>query len=434
MLNKKTKSLGLVIAVTLLLSLMPGVALAGSPIGHPFPINTEGYDQVHSAVAYNTRDEQYMVVWHNEWPGNRDIYGQRLTVQGHPIGGRFLVAVDPGGDPGDRYLPDIAYNSDAHEYLVVWEHLSGSRPNIRAKLFNASGQAISGEKTLGTGAALRSRTRPAVAYAFTSDRYFVVWKSHVQGGVSDDIEAQVLFSSASPDGGNFFVDQGTWQESHDQPDVAYNRARNEVLLVWRLEDKNSGVRDIVGRRYKMAPPRGWAGTKPFPIASQSGAILQLVSNPAVAALPAPHHVGQYLVVWERLYLPGDSDILGQRIKGDDDSLVGLPGLSYIDISSISWEDTFQPEVAANERSHNYLVGWTLPVGAATAVVGRPVHRDGSLGAEAMFFEANADNVALAGGRGGDYLATWDAIFEPPTARDIFGQIWGNRVYLPIVLR
>jgi hypothetical protein len=240
--------------------------------------------------------------------------------------------------------------------------------------------------------------------------------------------------SANLDGSNFLVAQGTWQESHTQPDVAYNRARNEFLVVWRREDKNSSVYDIVGHRYKMAGGVGPIGSQPTAIASQSGATLQQVSNPAVAALPEPKNVGQYLVVWERLYLPGDRDILGQRIKGDDGSLEGTPGFSFIDISSAAHEDTLHPGVAANERSHNYLVGWTLPVGAATGVQARTVQRDGSQGAEAPLFESNADNIALSGGRGGDYLAAWDAIVDPPTARDIFGQVWGNRVYLPFVLR
>jgi len=331
-----------------------------------------------------------------------------------------------GSRARDRYLPDIAYNGKANQYLVVWEHDSGAQLDIKARVLSATGQHLTGEIPLGTGAALRSRTTPAVDYAFTADRYLVVWKSHVQASIASDIEAQSVFSTGGLDGGNFLIATGTWTADHDLPDVAYNRARNEFLVTWRRTDV---FHDIWGQRVKMAQGVGLLGNA-FPIASQSGALLQQVTNPAVAALPEPAGVGQYLVIWERLYMPGDRDILGQRIKGDNGSLQG----GFVDITSLSQEDTFNPNVAANERSHNYVVGWTLPQGATTAVRCRPVHYDGSRGAESLLFEGNADNAALAGGRGGDYLITWDAILNPPTARDLFGQIWGNRVYLPIVLR
>ena len=64
------------------------------------------------------------------------------------------------------------------------------------------------------------RYTPAVAYASASDEYLVVWKSFVQGNIANDIEGQALFSSGVLDGSNFLVAQGTWSESHDQPDLA----------------------------------------------------------------------------------------------------------------------------------------------------------------------------------------------------------------------
>jgi hypothetical protein len=420
----------LITSVLLLVGFGSSFVGASQPIGGVFPINEENYDQVHAAVAYNSLQNEYMVVWHNEWPGNKDIYGQLVSGDGHRIGVRFLVSVGPD----DRYLPDIAYNRKTNQYLVVWEQYDGGRPNIRAKLFDAAGQGVSGETTLGTGPALRNRTAPAVAYAYTADRYFVVWQSHVQGNVSDDIEAQVLLASANPDGGNFVVAQGTWQESHGQPDLAYNRARNEFLVVWRREDKNAGVHDIVGMRYKMAGGVGPLDPA-FPIASQSGALLQQVSNPTVAAIPRPAGVGQYLVVWERLFLPGDRDILGQRIKGDDRSLEGPPGFSFIDINALSHEDTFDPAVDGNEHSEQYLVAWSLPVGATTGVSGRTVLMNGSQDPKARIWEHNAERAAVVGGRGTSFLLAFDAVPPPySTARNIYGHLWGSRVYLPLVVR
>ena len=46
-------------------------------------------------------------------------------------------------------------------------------------------------------------------------------------------------------------------KSHADPDIGYNRSRNEYLIVWTREDKNVGAKDIWGR---VSPAMGgwWA--------------------------------------------------------------------------------------------------------------------------------------------------------------------------------
>lgn len=61
------------------------------------------------AVAHNCRHHLYLVVWHNQWPGDRDIYAQRVGP---------WVAVSAG--TGDRIQPAVAYSATDDEYLVVW--------------------------------------------------------------------------------------------------------------------------------------------------------------------------------------------------------------------------------------------------------------------------------------------------------------------------
>lgn len=58
----------------------------------------------------------YLVVWQDNRTGNLDIYGQYLTVDGTPNGDFFVI--DNG--PQDQETPQVAYNAQADDYLVVW--------------------------------------------------------------------------------------------------------------------------------------------------------------------------------------------------------------------------------------------------------------------------------------------------------------------------
>jgi hypothetical protein len=60
------------------------------------------------------------VVWHNEWPANKDIYTQRVSGDGAPQGssGGFPVA----GATSNLYVEsDVAYGM-GYGYLVAWTH------------------------------------------------------------------------------------------------------------------------------------------------------------------------------------------------------------------------------------------------------------------------------------------------------------------------
>ena len=58
-------------------------------IGPEFQISPTQNPDAHRflpAVAYNSLQKQYLVVWHNQWSGSRDIYGQRLGSNGQLVG------------------------------------------------------------------------------------------------------------------------------------------------------------------------------------------------------------------------------------------------------------------------------------------------------------------------------------------------------------
>ena len=398
-------------------------AANGAPIGQQFVISGDPEQEVYPSVAYNSQRQEYLVVWSNDRAGNDDIRAQRVSKDGALIGGSFYISAGPGAD---RRYPDVAYNTQQDQYLVVWEHYD-----------NASlvpGYGISGRRVSGTGAVLNATdiiirsnggnlatpATPAVAYASTSDKYLVVWaETWHPTPITWDIYGQVVSSSGALDGSQFSISQGN--EEREQPDVAYNRHANRYLVVW--QQKAGTLWDVHGQQVHGG---GGLYQGDITIAYYTKSSMA----PAVAAIPTSPTNDKFLVVWEVQYAPSDRDIYGRLVAED-----GTPGTDFW----ISWAngvDESSPAVASSESNLQYFVVWRHPQGVVDKPIkGRAISYAGALlGQEAEFSAPAANRPAVASGPTGDFMAAWQDQPVLATNTNIYGQLWGNRVYLPLVIR
>jgi hypothetical protein len=424
---KKSLCRILVISMLFLLFTVPDVAKALDTLGTDFLINGEPEHQVYPSTAYNPELDQYLVVWQNDRPGFDDIFGQRLWGGGRLEGPMFTVI---GGVGYERRYPDVVYNSNHNEYLVVWEELDGGWLKIKGIRVSAWGEVIPPVIEISTGPALKNCEKPVVAYASHIDKYVVVWTRFVQMGISYEIEGQVLSGTGALEGGNFLISASpVWNIDDRNADIAYNRSRNEFMVVWEQHDTNTSDTDIYGRRLEgNGTPIG-----PGPHIINSSTDIE--DNPSVAAIPTVPNEGKYLVAWVSPYSLGNDNIYVQRYKGDgsQDSAIRM-------ISSSPLSDS-NPAVAGSESAGQFLVTWTQPPGGGT--LSNIKARTFSLDAEVMGPETSiggrfsgwtADNSAVTNGRLGDYLVVYNdqTLYTPDN--EIFGQLLGNRQYLPVVVR
>lgn len=400
----------------------------GGPIGYSFTIIDESETEVNPAVAYSSDREEYLVVWYNDRPGNDDIRAQRVSKDGTLVGGAFYISAGSGAD---RRYPDVAYNSKNNQYLVVWEHYeSASGYSIHARRVSGTGQVLDSMDIVvrGPGYNLYTPAEPAVAYAYTSDKYLVVWQETWHPTpISKNIEGQVVSSSGSLES-SATISQDTGNGDYrDEPDVAYNRSRNEYLVVWQQRDHTVNEYDIYARRVQG----NGTPMSPASIAIDTDPADQL--NPAAAAIPTEPNKGYYLVVYEDHTNAGDADIYARKVKGE-----GTTDGNLFHISRPN-EDQSHPAVAGNESNQQYLVAWThedySPPFIFDGIVGRAVSIDGTLlNDETALGGIDADNAAIASGPTGDFLVAFDDQPLLASSRGIYGQLWGNRVYLPLALR
>lgn len=386
------------------------VAIAGSVIGSAFRIFDDigdNADHVDPAIAFNYQDGEYLVVWSNDRPGNDDIYGQRISKLGVPVGSWFAIAYGP---LHERRTPDVAYNSKLNEYLVVWDE--PDQGIAYAQRVSAIGQLIDGPILITICQLLGDCAKSAVAYSSDSDTYLVIIANS-----NTPLLWQILSSTGQPIEGDTFDIYFSLN-----PDLVYNPSRNEFLAVYETLKQVSGnwTTNVYATRFQ-------GNGKPInPLGFEIGIHSADQTNPSVTVIPTTPNDGQYLIVWEHHYSPTDRDIHGLRLTGE-----GNPIGTRFTISGAATDES-SPAVAGSEVSDQYLVAWKEAVNPTSVIVMHEFSLVGNF-LDGMITSAGADqnHPVVASGPAGDFLIAFDA-----SAIDtgIYGQLWGNRQFLPITIR
>ncbi|MCI0683012.1 MAG: Ig-like domain-containing protein [Gemmataceae bacterium] len=426
----------------------------------------------HTAVGYNPLAREYLVVWAGggesagvpDW--NLEILGQRLNANPAAFGevGGMARLSNTGPDSDDQwngFLPALAFNSSANEFLVAWgsdDHMhSGAVPNVESEIFGQRFGYTAQALEVGVNDFRISRMGPevggaygafvpAVAYNSTDNQYLVVWdgdhttngENEIFGRLLDAATGRALgadfrISDMGPDGNTAF--------DAFEPAVAYNVARNEYLVVWYGED-NTGA--LVADEYEIFAQRLDAaghqiGVNDFRISDMGpdGDTRFAAESPDLVYNAASQ---EFLVVWHGSDNAGalvedEYEIYGQRLDVAGNAI----GANDFRISDMGTDGddrcgAFNPAVAWNSSRNEYLVVWdgndTSALGiedeiygqrldAAGAPMGVNDFRISDMGPDGQtLFHAWNPDVA-ANSIGGEYLVVWEGNDAGET--EIFGQ-------------
>jgi hypothetical protein len=177
------------------------------------------------SVAFNSVNDEYMVVWMGVGTTSNDVLGQRLSGSGGLVGENIPIANGPGSQ-GD---PFITRNSTDNNYLVAWR----SQFDVPGSLdFNdAFGRLVSN-----TGALLGipfhisdGGLELSSAYNPTGNDYLVTGRAFASG--PPGIVGQRISNLGSLEGNQFFVSTAIVAAPNGQ--VVYNPISNEYFATWR---------------------------------------------------------------------------------------------------------------------------------------------------------------------------------------------------------
>ncbi len=441
------------------------------------------YDAAGPAVAYNSADNEYLVVWYGDddvaglADGEYEVYGQRVdAATGAELGPDLRLSdMGPDGDPAyDARSPAVAYNSTENEYLVVWcgDDNTGALVDEEWEIY---GQRVEGNTGAEIGPDLRLSNMgfdgspnydalgPAVAYNSNENEYLVVWYAddntpplvtqeleiygqRVDGASGAEVGADDFrLSDMGPDG----------NPNYDAflPVAAYNSAQNEYLVVWYGDDSTAPLVDEEFETYAQ-----WVdGASGAEIGDDvrlsdmgpDGDPAYDGGYPAVAYNPLAN---EYLVVWTgddntAPLVDGELEVFGQRVDAGSRTEVGANDFRLSDLGpdGSPTYGTQDPAVVYNGADDEYLVVWIgddkqAPLvdeefeaygqrvnGATGAEVGANDFRLSDMGPDG---DNRYDVMALAvayNSANGQYLAAWQGDDDTPPLVDDESEVFGQRV-------
>jgi len=359
-------------------------------------IGDANYDAERPAIAYNSLDGEYAVVFRADDVGGGtvndeyEIYGQLLSATGAEIGGNDLRLSFVHGSGDASYAaeaPDIAHDSVNDRYLAVWsaDEATGGLANNEFEIW---GQVLDADLAPLFGAAFRissmgpdndpvyDASAPALAFNPSRGEYLVVWSGdhNVGGLVNDELEiwAQRVDANGALVGANFRVSSmgGTGSLNYDAlaPDVTFNTRDLEYLVVWDGDDDGDGLvddeREIFAQRVSELGVEVGLDDAQVSDLGDTGALEYDALFPAVAY---NRTANEYLAVWVGDDNVGglvdeEFEVFGQRLAADLDP-VGDNDLRLSDAGGTGSAgrvvDTTGDAVAVafNPALQRYLVSW-----------------------------------------------------------------------------
>jgi hypothetical protein len=197
----------------------------------------EGIEVLQPAVAYNSYDRDYLIVWmrrQTDGEEGYEIWGRIIDELGFTAGDPFMIF-----SWANRSLssPRVAYNAFRNEYFVVWNAFdsSGGLPGVPNDIsgcrLTAGGAAIAPCPTV-----ITTDVNPHqvdIAYNYVWDRYFAVWvRSYSATATGNDVYGAVLSRNGvvvSPPG-VIVIDEG--DDNDDAPAVTAN-AQGYYNVAWQ---------------------------------------------------------------------------------------------------------------------------------------------------------------------------------------------------------
>ncbi len=376
----------------------------GSRIGAAIRISDMGttdgdtdFDALRPAVAYNSTANEYLVVWEGDddtgslVDGEFEIYGQRINAAtGAPVGTNDFRISDAGASDGDTNFdaaqPDVAYNSQDDEYLVVWEgdDDTGSLVNgefeIFAQRLDASdGSAVGANdfriSDMGStdGDAAFDAVGPAITYNANDNEYLVVWEGDDDTGSLVNGEFEIFVQRISGVNGSELgtndqrisdmgASDGDFSFSAVKPRVTYNSLAREYLVVWQGDDDSGSLVDGENEIYAQridAQSGTSIGSNDARISDMGASDGSTNFNALAPALAFSTVHNRFLIVWT-----GDDD--SGMLVNDEFEVFGQ-AFGYVSDLSISKTAVQSPAIAGDTLDYTLSVNNLGPNAALTSI-------------------------------------------------------------------
>ena len=159
----------------------------GTAMGVNFNVNddTSSASQSSPSVAADGNGN-FIITWRDYRNGDSDIYAQRYSSDGTPVGSNFKVSDDTSSV--SLANPSIAADGSGN-FIITWQDERNGAPDIYAQRYSSDGTTVGGNFRV-TNTSQKIQENPDVK--LWNNRIYSTWTDNRVGGTGFDIWANIL--------------------------------------------------------------------------------------------------------------------------------------------------------------------------------------------------------------------------------------------------
>ncbi len=352
---------------------------------------SSGINQFCPAIS-SDRSGNFVVAWLDWRNGEVEIYAQRYSKNGCPLGNNFRVMDDLKSNLVSE--PSVATDADGN-FIITWEDNRNGDFNIYAQCFDCDGKAKG--KNIRINHVLldswQESEYPAVA-ADSNGNFMIVWSEFSSKGA--DIYGQCLSCDGDLIGHNFKISDDKGSDLQVIPSVAADGAGN-FIVAW--QDVGFGYDHIYVQRVTKSGKRiDQTNIR----VDDAGGKIRLWSPTPVSA----DKFGNFMIAWVDIR-NGNRDIFAQRFNNK-----GIPlGNNFKVNDDPGNNDQFHPSIAIDKLGTVILVWGDLRNGDEDIYAqfyqwnGTPLGGNFKLSNDST--NANQSRPTVTASQNGWFAVSWD---------------------------
>jgi hypothetical protein len=190
-------------------------------------------DQVNPSISMDVAGN-FVIAWHDFRAANWDIYYQRYTSTGTPLGVNTKVNDDAGSD----FQMNSSISMDGvGNFVIVWQDYRNVNWDIYYQRYTSTGAALGANIKVNDDAGSMYQQVPSISIDGAGN-FVIVWQDDRYGQTSPDIIGQRYFSNGSPNGGNYRIVTNGPNSGETSPVVFADNS--SIIFSWQDDRRSEG--------------------------------------------------------------------------------------------------------------------------------------------------------------------------------------------------
>jgi len=207
----------------------------GTPLGANTIVNNDATnaDQISPSISMDATGN-FVIAWQDFRNSNWDIYFQRFTDTGTTSGINTKVNDDAGND--FQYYPSISMDGIG-DFVVIWQDFRNSNWDIYFQRYTNTGTTLGNNVKVNDDAGTAYQKVPTISREAAGD-FVIVWEDYRNGQTNSDIFGQRYFSNGNTNGTNYSIVADGPNNGEATPVICANNS--DIIFSWQDNRRSQG--------------------------------------------------------------------------------------------------------------------------------------------------------------------------------------------------